>query len=124
MNKKRILIIDDDEELDKTLKVALEETGGYEVEWESKSDQALGMVKRFHPDFIFLDIMMPGMCGTEIGRQISEDEEIRRIPIAYLTAIVSRAEVDSRSGVIGGHPFLAKPVSLTELVSCIRQYLG
>lgn len=122
--KKRILIVDDDETLDEAVKEALEETERYEVKWETRGAHAQEAAKTFHPDLILLDIHLPDVMGGEIARLLMENRETRSIPIAYFTALVSREEIASRGGMIGGIPCIAKPVNVQELMrfieSCVR----
>jgi CheY-like chemotaxis protein len=69
-----------------------------------------------------LDVVMPETDGGEVAAQIEADPELQSTPIIFLTALVTRAE--AKSGLsIQGHPFLAKPVSIPELISAIEEHL-
>lgn len=122
MEKKKILIIDDDENLIKTLKMSLEKIGKYEVKTESKGSEGLVAAKTFRPDLILLDIMMPDVDGGELGGQIKADSSTKDIPLVFLTAAVTKEELGKQCSIIGGHPFIAKPVSVEELIACIDKY--
>jgi len=74
------------------------------------------------PDLILLDIAMPDTDGGEVAARIQSDPGLRRIPIVFLTALVTKAE--GESGLrIQGHPFLAKPISLSDLIKGIEENL-
>jgi CheY-like chemotaxis protein len=121
MLRKKILIIDDEESFCKLVKLNLEETGKYEVRTESQSINAISAVKEFKPDLILLDIVMPNVDGGEISHKLRSDDELKNIPIVFLTAIVTEREVRDQNGIIAGRPFLAKPVSVDKLIYCIEQ---
>ncbi len=124
MARKKIMIIDDEEFFTKLVKLNLEKTGKYEVRAENKGSQSLAAAREFKPDLILLDILMPDMEGSEVAIQLKNDVNTRDIPVVFLTAVVKKEEVESGSGVIGGHPFIAKPVSTNELINCIEQNLS
>lgn len=120
-NKKRkILVVDDDDNFTKVIKMNLDATGRYEVVTENNSLNALSVVRSFMPDLIVLDIMMPDLDGTEIAFQIESDVKLKNIPIIFLTAAITKGEAASQKGEIGMHTFIAKPVDLEELIDCIE----
>lgn len=123
MEKKRILIIDDEAILTRLLALNLEHAGPYEVRTENQATQGLATALAFRPDLILLDVVMPGMSGGEVAAQISAHPRLCDTPIAFMTAIVSKQEAEQQGGLIGGHPFIAKPVSVEELVMFIEQHL-
>jgi CheY-like chemotaxis protein len=120
-NKKKILIVDDEKDFVEMIKWNLEKTGEYKVTVETESKHALDVAKVVKPDLILLDVMMPGMDGADVEYQIKKEEELKDIPIIFLTAIVKEEEIESEGGVIAAHVFLAKPVSLKKLVDCIEK---
>ena len=87
-----------------------------------RTSQAHQTAQRVKPDLILLDIAMPETDGGEVAARIESDPTLHRIPVVFLTALVTKAE--ARSGLeIQGHPFLAKPISIPELVAGIERYL-
>ncbi|MCX5692557.1 MAG: response regulator [Candidatus Omnitrophica bacterium] len=120
-NKKKILIVDDEKDFVEMVKWNLEKTGGYKVTVETESKYALDVAKVVEPDLILLDVMMPGMDGADVEYQIKKEEKLKDIPIIFLTAIVKEEEIESEDGAIAGHVFLAKPVTLKQLVDCIEK---
>ena len=120
--KPRILIIDDNPDFTYSAKLALERTGRYSVWEENEPAKAHQTAKRVQPDLILLDIAMPEIDGGEVAARIESDPILHRTPVVFLTALVTRAE--TRSGLeIQGHPFLAKPISIPDLVAGIERYL-
>ena len=120
--KPRILIIDNNRDFTYAAKLGLERTGRYSVSEENEPARAHQTAQRVRPDLILLDIAMPETDGGEVAAQIQSDPALHRIPIVFLTALVTQAE--GRSGLrIQGHPFLAKPISLPELIRGIEENL-
>jgi len=118
--RRRILIVDNDPNTTHLVKVLLERTGHYLVLEENDATKTHQDARNFRPDLILLDVVMPETDGGEVAAQIEADPELHNTPIVFLTALVTRAE--ARSGLnIQGHPFLAKPVSIPELIDAIEQ---
>src|SRR5947208_10395930 len=104
------------------VKILLERTGRYLVLEENDATKAHLSAQNFRPDLILLDIVMPGTDGGEIAAQIQGDPELHRTPIIFLTALVTKAE--AKTGLrIQGHPFLAKPINIPELIKGIEENL-
>lgn len=120
MEKKRILVIDDESGFTRLLKLTLEKTGGYLVEEQSDPTLARDSARRFRPDLILLDIVMPKMDGGAVASQIQADSLLKNTPIVFLTAIVSKQEAKNENR-IGGFRFLAKPITLEALKRCIEE---
>jgi len=78
MKTKRILVIDDEPSITRTMKVNLERTGAYEVRAENHSDRALTTARQFQPDLIFLDVMMPEMDGGAVAQRLKDDPHLQR----------------------------------------------
>jgi CheY-like chemotaxis protein len=120
--KRRILIVDNDADTTHLVKVLLERTGHYQVLEENDATKAHQSARNFRPNLILLDIVMPETDGGEVAARIEADVGLQNTPIIFLTALVTRAE--AKSGLtIQGHPFLAKPVSIPELINAIEEHL-
>jgi len=120
--RRRLLIVDNDRDTTHLVKVLLERTGHYLVLEENDATKAHQSAVSFRPDLILLDIVMPETDGGEVAARIQSDPELQNTPIIFLTALVTRAE--AKSGLnIQGHPFLAKPVSIPELINAIEEHL-
>jgi two-component system, OmpR family, response regulator len=122
--KKKILVVDDEASMTWMLRRNLESTGKYEVRTENSGNAAAVAAREFHPDFILLDVMMPGVDGGEVAARLKEDKALQNIPVVFLTAIVKQEETAPTGGTIGGCEYLAKPVKLEDLVACIEKHLG
>jgi len=119
--KPRILIIDNNRDFTYSAKLGLERTGRYSVWEENEPVRAHQTAQRVRPDLILLDIVMPKTDGGEVAARIESDPTLHRTPVVFLTALATKAE--ARSGLqIQGHPFLAKPISIPELVAGIERY--
>ena len=124
MSQKKILIVDDEESFTRLLKLNLEAGGSYRVRTENRASQAVSAAKEFKPDLILLDVMMPEMDGGDIASILRADPDTEHVPIIFLTAAVKKDEVKSHGGLIGGLPYLAKPVDVETVISCLRHHLG
>jgi len=121
--KRRILIVDNDTNATHLVRILLEKTGRYLVLEENNSTKAHRSAWMFRPDLILLDVIMPIKDGGEIAAQIRADPELQNTPIIFLTALVTQTEV--KAGVhIDGHPFLANPINIQELISTIDEHLS
>ena len=121
MASKKILLVDDEISFTRAVKMNLEADGGYEVRIVNEGGTALEAARAFMPDLIFLDLVMPDIEGSEVARHMRADKQLKGIPIVFLTATITREEVGSRGGVVGGETFLPKPVTVEELIRCIEQ---
>ncbi len=121
--KKRILVVDDQEDITRLLKLGLEQTNDYEVREENSSLAAVFAAERFQPHLILLDVMMPGIDGGELAATLRTNAKFAAVPIVFLTAAVTKEEVAAREGQSGGWPVLAKPFVIPEVVACIEQHL-
>ena len=120
--KRRILIVDNDRNTTHLVKILLEKTGDYLVIEENDSTKALQRARNFQPALILLDVVMPKADGGEIAAQMRADPRLRNTPIIFLTALVTRAEANAGLH-IDGHPFLAKPINIQELINAIEGHL-
>ena len=96
MEKKKILIIDDEKSFAEIIKLHLEDTGKYETMVEMKGGNGLARAIEYKPDLILLDIIMPDKSGDKVAAELKNNENTAGIPIVFLTAIVTEEEVDRR----------------------------
>jgi DNA-binding response OmpR family regulator len=122
MQKRRILIVDDEPKFTRMVKLNLERTGEFEVRTENRATAALAAAREFKPDLIILDVIMPNMDGGDVANQIKRDKELSHTPIIFLTAAVTPEESGSRGLPSGGALFLGKPVSVDMLIRCINEH--
>lgn len=117
--KKKILIIEDEEDLIKGLKLNLSDEG-YEVDFAPNGVEGLRKALEETPDLIILDIMLPEMDGLEVCRELRQKNVA--IPIIMLTA--KGEEIDKVVGLeIGADDYITKPFSIRELLARIKAHL-
>ncbi|MBI2340082.1 MAG: response regulator, partial [Deltaproteobacteria bacterium] len=124
MERKRILVVDDEEPFVRFVKTALEKTGVYEVCAETVAGQALETARTFRPNFIFMDVAMPGLDGGDVVAQIRAIPALKGVPVVFLTGTASKNEVGEQGGMIGGREFLAKPVTVMDLITTVARHIG
>ncbi len=119
--KRRIFAVDDEESFSELLKMNLEKVGLYEVEVESDPTAALEHAKRFKPDVIILDVVMPAIHGPELASQLRADDDLVHVPIIMLTSLMEGSESGgvTRDGLL----YLAKPIRIKNLVHCIEEHV-
>ena len=123
MKPKHILVVDDETSFTRMLKVNLELHTQHTVVVVNRPHEALAAAHKQKPDLVLMDVIMPGQDGGELAARFQADPFLRGVPIVFLTATVSRAEAE-KGLTSGGFPFLAKPVKLNELLTCLARYLG
>ena len=123
MAKKKILIVDDEEDFGKMVKINLEGTGLFDVRVEKQGSKAVDTAKEFSPDLILLDIMMRDLAGPAVAMHLKSEPLLKATPIIFLSAAVPKRETESAADHISGHPYLAKPVDTKNLVRFIQKYL-
>lgn len=123
MDKIRVLLIDDEPSFTRMLKMSLERRGRFEVRVENNGAYGLKAAQDFLPDIILLDVIMPDIDGGEIASTIRADRNLKDTPIVFLTAGVSKETTRAKGNVIGGQKYLAKPVTVDEIVRCIETQL-
>ena len=124
MKPKKILVVDDEPSITSLLKLNLEKTGAYTVRVENEGAQALPAARQFKPDLVLLDVMMPDLDGGDAAAQIRADPLLRDVPIVFLTAAVKKEELKGPVGMIGGFPYIAKPLNVKGVMSVIEKHLA
>jgi len=124
MNKKRILVVDDEKSITRLLKLNLEQTGNYEVREENFGARAVAAAQEFRPDLVLLDVMMPDMDGGDVAAGLRQDPALRNTPVVFLTAAVKKEELGAPDGKIGGRIYIAKPLNVKGVLSVIERTLA
>ena len=118
MPKRRVLVIDDDENIVQLVKMYLERDG-YQVACAYDGQEALLTAQRTRPDIIVLDLMLPGMSGLDVCRELRRESNV---PIIMLTARTT--ESDKLTGLdMGADDYVTKPFSPRELLARMRAVL-
>jgi DNA-binding response OmpR family regulator len=121
MEKKKILLVDDEVDLVKTIQFSLE-LEGYKVLVSYNGEDALNQARKENPDLILLDIMLPKLDGYKVCRLIKFDEQYKHIPILMMTA--KTQEKDKLMGKeTGANEYITKPFDIDELMKKVKAYL-
>ncbi|MBI4051289.1 MAG: response regulator transcription factor [Elusimicrobia bacterium] len=110
---KRILVVDDDEDLRTLLQVGLS-SQGYQVDTAESGSKAQEYLAKTIPDLILMDVMMPGMNGVELCRWVRGQPSTKDVPVIQLSALADQVTVDD-SMEMGSVDYMFKPVNLDEL---------
>jgi len=119
--QKKVLIVEDETDLVKLLKYNLEKEG-FKVSYATDGTVALAEVRRDPPDLVILDLMLPGLDGLEICRQLRRNDRFARTPILILSA--RSEEADRIVGLeLGADDYVTKPFSIREVIARVRALL-
>lgn len=119
---KKILIVDDEQDIVESLKFVLE-AAGYTCYSAFNGEDGLRLAKELLPDLIILDVMMPKINGYKISRLLKYDSKYKNIPILMITA--RSQEEDKLIGEeTGADEYITKPFDLDDVVKKVEQYLG
>jgi two-component system alkaline phosphatase synthesis response regulator PhoP len=118
---KKILVVEDDQDLVGLLKYNLEQEG-FRVNYATDGSVAIPSIRKYLPDLLILDLMLPGMDGLEVCRQIRQSNKHMALPVLMLTA--RGEEADRVVGLeLGADDYVTKPFSLRELIARVRALL-
>ena len=123
MNRKRVLIIDDEEDFCNFTKMYLENKHDFEVQTLTDSREAIRVVKTFMPDIIILDLLMPHIGGFEICELLNKDDETKGVPVIVTTALSDRADI-KKAYKVGASGYIVKPLEFPQLVEEINKALN
>ena len=120
---KRILVIDDEDNVREVTIMSLEIMGGWETLAASSGIEGIQIAEREQPDAILLDVMMPGMDGPTTFRTLQDNEKTRDIPVILLTAKVQSAD-RARFSSLGVAGVISKPFDPASLPGNVTDMLG
>ncbi len=123
MDKKKILIVDDEEDVLVVLERGLI-AKGYSVMATDNGNDAIMLAKLELPDLVILDILMPNTEGTEVAAILKEDIKTKNIPVIFLTCLLEKEEEKRQGHVIGSNIFFAKPYDMEKLLTAIEELLS
>jgi two-component system OmpR family response regulator len=115
----RICYVEDDEDIQKIVRMTLERIGKMTVEVVGDPLQAIEAIKRFKPELVMLDWMMPGMDGPTLYRKMKEVPEVRDLPVVFITAKASPKELDELRA-LGAAGTISKPFAPRDLPGQLR----
>lgn len=120
MEKKRLLVVDDEQDLCEILQYNLT-AAGYEADVAYSAEEAISKGIG-HYDLLVLDVMMPGLSGFELAEQLKADDQTAHIPIIFITA--KDTEDDTLQGFgLGADDYVTKPFSVREVVARVNAVL-
>ncbi len=119
---KKILIVDDEQDIVESLKFVLE-VSGYTCYTAYNGEDGLKLAKELLPDLIILDVMMPKINGYKISRLLKYDNKYKDIPIIMLTAR-SQTEDKLIGEETGVNEYITKPFELDQIVKKVEEYIG
>lgn len=121
MAEEKILIVDDEENILELIKFNLQALG-YEVLTLNNGSDALNVIRQEKPKLVLLDLMLPGMDGYDICKEIRKDSSISYIPVIMITA--KGEELDKILGLeLGADDYVSKPFSVRELLARVKAVL-
>jgi PleD family two-component response regulator len=121
-NRERILIIDDTP-INVTILSAALKKHGYEVNSAANGTSGLSKVHEFRPDLILLDIMMPGINGYEVCKQLKAEPKTYDIPVIFISAM-SDAIDKAKAFRVGGADYIPKPFHIEEILARVEHQIN
>jgi CheY-like chemotaxis protein len=118
----KILIVDDNDDVITTYRVVLERMG-YAVETAHDGNECLEKIEQDKPDLVLLDVLLPGLSGSEVCKLIKETARTSDIPVVAITASLS-ANTRERMAEVEADEFLLKPIDVSDLNRVIKKFLG
>lgn len=118
MAKQTILVVDDEKDLLDLIEYNLKKEG-FKVITAENGEEGIIAAKKHKPNLVLLDIMMPKMDGLQAVELMRKDDDLRKIPIIFLTARSDeKTEIEGLNK--GGDDYITKPISTTKLISRIK----
>ena len=121
MNKKRILLADDEQDMVFAVKLQLE-ASNFEVVTVSDGQQALDKARKEKPDLIILDVMLPKLDGYKVCRMLKFDEKYKKIPIILFTARIQKSD-EELGFAVGADAYITKPFESQIFITKINELL-
>jgi CheY-like chemotaxis protein len=116
----RICYVEDDEDIQRIVRMSLERVGKMTVEIVTDPLQAIGVMNAFKPDLVMLDWMMPGMDGPTLFRKMKEDPQTSALPVVFITAKAQSRDM-AELMALGAAGTISKPFSPKDLPEQLRQ---
>ena len=121
---KKILVVDDEQEIRDLLKKKLERAN-YSVDVASNGQEALTACQRIQPDLVLMDIAMPVMDGYQACEKIKETRSTKDIPVLFLTSKdLDPKSISEHYNDLGACGYLPKPSTVEELLSKVKEIIG
>ena len=121
MDKRKILIVDDDEAVLDFLQAKLGTR--YDIVSTNAPENVLRLAREHVPALILCDVDMPELDGGDISKELFADEQLRHVPVLFLTGLASPQDLKRVSGQLGGRPAVSKSDPIDKLVQRIESLL-
>lgn len=121
-SKKLLLIIDDEEDFIQ-MQMARLSKSGYAVMSADDGEKGLDLMSQNRPDLIILDYLMPGLDGAEVCKRVKSSEELKTIPVIFMTAS-PQFLTPEKLQLTQVDDYLVKPFRSSELLAKIKRYIG
>ena len=115
----RICYVEDDPDIQRIVRMSLEKIGKMTVEVVGDSTKAVESIRAFKPDLVMLDWMMPVMDGPAVFRAMQETDDLKALPVVFITAKASQKELDELR-TMGAAGTVSKPFSPKDLPDQLR----
>lgn len=115
----RICYVEDDEDIQRIVRLSLERVGKMTVEIVTDPTLAIDAIKAFGPDLVLLDWMMPGIDGPTLYRQMKQQPEVAALPVVFITAKASSGDMNELNS-LGAAGAISKPFSPKDLPDQLR----
>jgi two-component system OmpR family response regulator len=115
--KRKVLIVDDDEELVELLVDVFERDKRFDIRTANNGFDAGMTVKEFRPDLVVLDVMLPDINGKEVCQKIRSDKSLEKVRVICISGMVEQDKIEDLK-VAGANEFLQKPFTVDSLLDC------
>jgi CheY-like chemotaxis protein len=122
MDKRKILIVDDDEAVLDFLQAKL--GARYDIVSTNAPENVLKLAREHLPSLILCDVDMPELDGGDISKELFADEQLRHVPVLFLTALATPQDLKRLAGQLGGRPAVSKSDPVDKLVQRIESLLA
>ncbi|MFC1590712.1 PleD family two-component system response regulator [Candidatus Omnitrophota bacterium] len=123
MSVKRILIIDNEEEICKVVKAGLEKMGDYRVDMALNGKKGIELAREIKPDLILLDVMMPEMDGFEVIKRLKAERDTVTIPVVMLSGLDDDT-TKIKGAQLMNEQYITKPAAISDLKDKIDDVLN
>jgi two-component system OmpR family response regulator len=117
----RILVVEDEAVIGAAARLALEEVGGFTVEVCDSGIKTIDATRRFRPDLILLDAVMPGMDGLQTLAALRREDDLSELPVVFMTGRTQPAEIEHFRS-LGALGVIAKPIDPMELPDRVLEF--
>lgn len=122
MGKRKVMVVDDEENFLKIVKLNLEESGQYEVLTLPNAKNIISEMHRFRPDVLLLDLLMPSEGGIEVCEELNNDALGSKVPIIIVSGL-DKEQDKLKAYKLGVIEYLTKPIDLKTMMNVIEKAL-